>query len=139
MDTLEVEGSACVDQNKEQTRKSVEECEGIAKDIVAAKEKLKSNSSTYVTESAAEVEEVFKKTEEALTERNVSQVHQKTEVKETSDNAKEECKKSQQKVDSKLNLKLESTIDSQLSDVVSLSKVNIEELKENVGEISSKA
>lgn len=138
MDSLEVEVSACVDQNKKQTRKSVEECEGIAQDIVAAKEKLESNSSTYVTESAAEVEEVFKMTEEALTERNVSLVNQKTEVKETSEKAKEEFNKSQQKVDSKLNLKLESTIDSHLSDVVSLSKVNIEELKENVGEISSK-
>merc|ERR1712176_599599 len=130
-----VEVSACVVDNKEQTRKSVEECEDITKDIVTANEKLKSNSSTYVTESAAGVEEVFKKTEKVLTERKNVLVNQKSEVKETSDKAKEEFNKSQQKVDSKLNLKLETTIDSQLSGVVSLSKVNIEELKENVGEI----
>ena len=138
METLKVEVSACVDDNKEQTRKSVEECEEITKDIVTANEKLKSNSSTYVTESAAGVEEVFKKTEKVLTERKSVLVNQKSEVKETSDKAKEEFNKSQQKVDSKLNLKLETTIDSQLSGVVSLSKVNIEELKENVEEIRSK-
>ena len=138
MEAIKVEVSASVEENQAQTRKSVEECEEISKDIVAANEKLKSNSSTYVTESAAEVEEVFEKTEAALTERKVSLGNHKTEVKETSDKAKEEFSQSQQKVDAKLALKLESTIDSQLSDVVSLSKVNIEEMKENIGEIESK-
>ena len=138
MENIKVDVSASVEENKAQTRKSVEECEEISKDIVDANEKLKSHSSTYITGSAAKVEEVFEKTEASLTERKVHLAEQKAEVKETSDKAKEEFNKSQQKVDSKLALKLESTIDSQLSEVVSLSKVNIDEMKENVGEIKSK-
>ena len=138
MEAVKLEVSTSVEDNMEQTRKSVEECEKISKNIDEENEKLKSISSTHIIESVAQVEKVFEKTKKALDERKDSLYLREAEIKETSGKTKEEFNKSQQKVDSKLAMKLESSIDSQLSAVVSLSKVNVEEMKENIASMKSK-
>merc|ERR1712126_673385 len=82
MENVKKEVTESVEENKDQTRKSVEECMEISGEIVRAKEELKTNSSTFITDSLSNFEEVFHKVEGSLDDRKKDWNEAKIEIKE---------------------------------------------------------
>merc|ERR1712126_390202 len=114
MENVKKEVTESIEENKDQTRKSVEECMEISEEIVRAKEELKTNSSTFITDSLSNFEDVFHKVEGSL------------------DDRKKDFKTTETNVTSKLGIKQESKIDSNVDDLVALTKANKDDMKENV-------
>jgi len=138
IENVKKEVTQSVEENKEQTRKSVEECVEISEDIVKAKNELKTNSSTFITDSLANIEEVFHKVEESLDDRKKDLQEVKLEVKERTQLSKKDFKTAEINVASKLSIKQESNIDSNVDDLVTLTKTNKDDMKENVDVLRSK-
>merc|ERR1711868_307646 len=132
MENVKKEVTESVEENKDQTRKSVEECMEISNEIVRAKEELKTNSSTFITDSLSNIEEVFHNVEGSLDDRKKDLNEAKIEIKERTQVSKEDFKTTETNVTSKLGIKQESKIDSNVDDLVALTKANKDDMKENV-------
>jgi len=138
MENVKKEVTESVEENKDQTRKSVEECMEISGEIVRAKEELKTNSSTFITDSLSNIEEVFHKVEGSLDDRKKDLNEAKIEIKERTQVSKKDFKTTETNVTSKLGIKQESKIDSNVDDLVALTKANKDDMKENVDVLRSK-
>ena len=135
---LKEEVTKSVEENEKQTRKSVEECAAITEELVATNNDLKTSSSSYVAESSASVEEVFDKVEEAFEERTKIIEQDKLKVRERTKGTKDGLKSSQKKIDSKIPNEKDVQMESKITNLITMSNTNVEEIKENVEVIKGK-
>ena len=138
VESLKKDVTESLKENQEETRKSLDECQDITEDIVESTKNLKVNSSTYIQESLANTEEVFTKVDESLTQHDVEVSKAKEEVKASTIRSRDIISASKTALNAKLDMKQETKLNDNVENIVSLSKTNVDDMKENVTEMQIK-
>jgi len=125
-----------VEECHKQAKKSVDDCEEIVNDISKVNQELKTNSSTYVSDSINSVESVFNDVEETFKRRQGSLEVVKEGIRESTKKSKDGLQESETKIITKLDMKNDSKMKEGLDSLASLSKINAEDIKENIGNIN---